>query len=202
MKYKQWLWQGSIAVLLGVVVTNSVAAQNQSDTSEYQNFSAPFVNIGGGGNNPNFFGGSRGVYNPETGRIDFSWLSEGLTIDPGIKFNSGASSAEGDDGAYGSTSCTGELCQETAAGETQKITLNEIAELLEIDLNRSLEELATAEDAVKKAALEPRRIVRRETQSECVNPYIRARDEVDRKLEQSREFIERVDPIRPENSLW
>lgn len=202
MKYKQWLWQGSIAALLGVVVTNSVAAQNQSDTSEYQNFSAPFVRVGSSGTSANVFGRGGGIYNPETGRIDFSWLSEGLTIDPGIRFNSGGSSAEGDEGAYGSTSCTGELCQETAAGETQEITLNEIAELLEIDLNRSLEELATAEDAVQKAALEPRRIVRRETQSECVNPYIRARDEVDRKLEQSREFIEQVDPIKPENGLW
>lgn len=199
MKYKKWLWQSTIAALIGVALGNSATAQlppNLSDTTGFNSSNAPFVGISGSGG-PTFFGGGVGNYNPLTGNIDFFWLSDGLSIEPGITL----SAAEGDGSAFGSTRCTGDLCQESAT-ETQEITLDEIAELLELDLERSLERLALAEDAVEKAASEPRRIVRRSTERECVNPYIRARDEVDRKVEQAQEFIEQVEPINPENRLW
>ncbi|WP_036483336.1 hypothetical protein [Myxosarcina sp. GI1] len=197
MQYKQWLWKSSFAALVGIAFTNPVAAQtNQSDTSGHQTYNAPFVTIGSGGTSASALSRiRRRAYNPATGQISFGF--EGFTgefsIDPRVISRFDSSISKG---------CVGESCQQASLGETQEITLNEIAELLELDLDSSIEQLARAEDEVQKAALEPRRIVRRSSQDACVNPYIKASQEVESKLEQSKKFIEQVDPIEPQNELW
>lgn len=191
MQYKQWLWKGSLAAVFGVILTNPVAAQtNQSDTSGHNTYNAPFVSIGSGGGSANALSRiSNRFYNSSTGEIsfDFQGFAGEFNIDPRVLSRFGNSNLEG---------------QEASLAKSQAITLDEIAELLEMDLELSLEELAMAEDSVQKAASEPRRIVRRGSLNECVNPYIKASEEVERKIEQSKKFIEQVDPIEPQNSLW
>jgi hypothetical protein len=145
-----------------------------------------------------------GTFGTDTGGTDIS-RSEPTT--PNQDSEIATTSGDGEDGiAKDSGSCQGELCQEDdAANNPKDITINDLAELLEVDLNESLKQLAAANDAVLKAEGEPRRIVRRQNLDEqraCVNPAIEASKKVGSKLQQSRNFIEKVNQIQPEKGLW
>ena len=93
-----------------------------------------------------------------------------------------------------------------AASQPREVTINEVAKLLETDLNQSLEQLATVESAVATAEEAPRRIARKRNLEDdtraCVNPAIQARKNVAEKLEQSQGFIEQVNQINPNDGLW
>ncbi len=145
-----------------------------------------------------------------TGLSDFP----GSDSDPGTSTATGnlpdgdGSSSNGRDTAIGdNTNCNGDACQ-SAESETRKITLNDIAELIELDLEKSVEQLAAAEAAATAAESQPRRIVRRislkgDDNRACVNPAIEARKTLQSKLEDSREFIEKVNnQFNYDNSLW
>lgn len=88
------------------------------------------------------------------------------------------------------------------------VTLNELLELIEADLNQSLGDLALAEANEQKLANQPRRITRRRD-SNCANCAAASRNTVselrglvETKLEQSKNFIEQIKKISPENSTW
>lgn len=103
----------------------------------------------------------------------------------------------GSDSANAITICFSDPC--IPSGEsTQAITLNKLAELIEDDLQQSLNELAAAE---KISDNQPRRFVRRRS-TDCINPAIQAREVVQTKLEESRQFIEQIEQLNPENNIW
>ncbi|MDJ0531172.1 MAG: hypothetical protein QNJ70_01540 [Xenococcaceae cyanobacterium MO_207.B15] len=81
------------------------------------------------------------------------------------------------------------------------ITLNDLAKLIEEDLSRSLNDLAAAESLEQVVANQPRRIVRRSSNN-CISPAVEARREVTTKLEQYRDFVEQMEKLKPDNSIW
>ncbi|MGK7952432.1 MAG: hypothetical protein AB4368_27495 [Xenococcaceae cyanobacterium] len=77
------------------------------------------------------------------------------------------------------------------------MTLADIADYYAKNIDRSLNDLAT-EDVAQK----PRRIVRRRS-AVCPNPKIsRSSEKLDDLLNQSEQFIEQVNQIKPENRIW
>lgn len=232
MYYNQRLWIASLAAIASMTaVTTSVTAQtNQSDTSGFQTFSAPSVSIPasgiGSGIGVTPFISSGGqiiiptadgniVFTPETGDLFSSGF--GSTNRRATGNISGEGSGDGSDratgdifgegGDDGADQDTGELSDEGLSAEdaSRKITLNDVARLLEDDLDESLEQLAAAEEAVEAADKKPRRIARRsnlEENRECINPAVQVRENFNTKLKQSRRFIEQINQINPENGLW
>lgn len=104
----------------------------------------------------------------------------------------------GSDGSNAITICFSNPC--VPSGEsTRAVTLNELAELIEDDLQQSLNDLAIAEEIGDEE--QPRRFVRRRS-SNCINPAIQARETVQTKLEESQQFIEQVEQLNPDNNIW
>jgi hypothetical protein len=85
--------------------------------------------------------------------------------------------------------------------ESSNFGINDIAELLATQLNQALADLAAAENAQKTASTGSRHIVRR-VNDNCKDTSLEARAEVEKKLEQAKQFIEQVDRIKPGNSIW
>lgn len=230
MQNKQLLWLGSL-VTVGIIATSpSVVAQtNQSDVSGGQTFSAPSVGIdglnGNGFNNlvtfdpvtSTFAGG--GLDKP----ISFEFLSpNGDSIGIG-KSPDGSST-------IGSVDCSGKDC--IGNGKPQKVSLDQIAEVLGDNLEQSLDTLATIKNEASVADAGPRRIVRRSSLNTtpacgcdpseprrisrnpevklggcCDNPdsnnrELEARRIVNQQLEEAKKFIEQVEQIQPEKYIW
>ena len=202
MHDQQLIWL-SCLVAAGVVTSTSVVAQaqtNLSDTEGGNNFSAPSVSIDS--LNGNSFSGTT-QFNPVTGEI-----VGGSIITP-IEFGnfSGGSSGTGfgpnTRRAIGDSS---EASSEENGSQPREVTLNEVAEALSNGLEKSLDNLATAENDAKLAESQPRRITRRSADKDetraCVNPVFQAREIVERQLAEARKFIEQVNPIEPKKNIW
>ena len=156
-----------------------------------------------------------GTIDPDTGAFNVEGLGVGgneITIPPDViqslnDLGSGAGNNTntitgdvntlGSDGSNAITICFSNPC--VPSGESSKaITLNELANLIEDDLQQSLNELAAAEEIGDE---QPRRFVRRRS-SDCINPAIQARETVQTKLEESRQFIEQIEQLNPDNNIW
>ncbi len=128
--------------------------------------------------------GTNPDYNPTTGRVNGDGLFTDINLTPDATEDS----------------------FESSTNQPQEVSVNNVAELLQTDIDRSLEQLSKVEEAVKTAEAAPRRIARRRNVAEdtraCINPAIQVRQKVAEKLEQSRDFIEEVNQIDPNNGLW
>lgn len=152
-----------------------------------------------------------GFIDPDTGAFTIEGLGGGageITIPSDViqslndLSSSGNNTITGDANTLGSDSsdtitiCFSDPC--IPSGESTKaVTLNELADLIEDDLQQSLNDLAAAENIDEQ----PRRFVRRRS-SNCINPAIQAREIVQTKLEESRQFIEQIEQLNPENNIW
>ena len=186
MHDKKLIWLGTL-VTVGIITTSSVVAQtNQSDTSGGQTYSDNTVHIdsqNGNGISPNT------QLDPATGEV------VGGEIKTPVRVNN---SGEGEI-AVG--------CATTSCAEGQPtVTINQVAEVLDASLELSLDNLAAAEQNAELANAEPRRIARRSAVSNeaqaCVNPVYEAREVVKRQTIESEKFIEQVDRIEPQKSIW
>lgn len=105
------------------------------------------------------------------------------------------------------TICASDPCV-PADGTDSAITLNDLAKLIEDDLSQSYEDLLAAEKLERELAERPRRVIKRRSSNSCAacmtcaNPVEEARQEFTRKLENSRQFIETTEQLRPESSIW
>lgn len=124
-------------------------------------------------------------YNPTTGRVDGGGLFGEIKITPDP---------------------TQDSFESLAANQPREVSINDVANLLQTDLNQSLEQLSNVEATVQAAEEAPRRIVRRRNVADetrvCVNPAIQARQEAADKLKQSQDFIEDINQIDPNDALW
>jgi hypothetical protein len=146
-----------------------------------------------------------GFINPNTGAFTIEGLGGGageITIPSDViqslndLIGSGGNIL-GADSSNTITICFSDPC--IPSGESSKaITVNELADLIEDDLQQSLNDLAAAEDLDDN---QPRRFVRRRS-SDCINPAIQAREVVQAKLEESRQFIEQIEQLNPDNNIW
>jgi len=155
MQNKQLLWLGSL-VTVGIIATapSVVAQTNQSDVSGSQTFSAPSVGINGLNHN-GFY--SPILFNPVTNTITGGALgSQKISVE---SFSRNAAFSTGEPNSLGAVGCVGENC--VSNGKPQKVTLNEIAEVLGDNLEQSLDNLAAIENDPAIADAGPRRIVRR-----------------------------------------
>ena len=185
---KKLIWLGSL-VTVGIVTSNSVVAQtNQSDTSGGQTFSAPTVQIdnkNGNGIPPTT------QFNPTTGEVVGGGISNPVELQGASGQNVG---------------CSGDACVEGNANQPREVTLNQVAEVLDASLERSLDNLAAAENKARLADAQPRRIARRSAVSEdkgvCINPVFEAREILKKQLMETEKFIEQVDRIEPQKNIW
>lgn len=197
----KWILAG-LAVVVGEMITvNPSNAQNlQHDTSSIPVNQSP-VDNGVPNNSVN------GAIDPDTGFFTVEGLGTGneITIPPGVlqffnNLNGTGSNILSADSSSTITICFSDPC--VPSGEsTRAITLNELAELMEKDLQQSLNDLAAAEAAEKRAEGQPRKFVRRRS-SDCVNPAIQAREIVSTKLEESQKFVEQIEQLNPDNNIW
>ena len=112
---------------------------------------------------------------------------------------------DGGENANGNSNCESDLCVDAA--DEVKLSFNEIAELIESDLDRTVEQLAAAEAAAQQLEDEPRRIARSSSLSEdvCPNPKIaaaKARKTLQDKLDNTKMFIEQMELINPDTNIW
>ncbi|MGF1591149.1 MAG: hypothetical protein ACFCU7_18250 [Pleurocapsa sp.] len=185
--HKQLFWLGSLVTAGILMVTVSATAQtNQSDTSGSQNYSAPTTTVDTG-NRASGSGSARTLqYNSATGMVTGGGLSSPIFLGFGNSF--------------GTASGTG------SGSPTTEVTLNQISEALQKNLQQSLDNLAAAEDQTMLADSGPRRITRRSASEaearECVNPVYEARQMAERQLKETKKFIEQVNQIEPDKNLW
>ena len=146
-----------------------------------------------------------GSIDPDTGAFTIEGLGGGageITIPSDIiqslnDLIGSGNNTLGSDGSNAITICFSDPC--IPSGESSKaITLNELADLIEDNLQQSLNDLAAAENLDDN---QPRRFVRRRS-SDCINPAIQAREVVQAKLEESRQFIEQIEQLNPDNNIW
>lgn len=107
----------------------------------------------------------------------------------------------------GNSNCESDLCVDNAQQADEiELSFNEIAELIESDLDRTVEQLAAAEAAAQQLEDEPRRIARSSSLSEkCPNPKIaaaKARKTLQDKLDNTKMFIEQMELINPDTNIW
>ncbi|HEY9770398.1 MAG TPA: hypothetical protein V6C71_18225 [Coleofasciculaceae cyanobacterium] len=190
--HKQLFWLGTLVMagILTVTTTISASAQtNQSDTTGANNTSSPSTTVNTG-NRGSGSGAPRTLqYNSATGVVSGGGLSS--PIDLG--FENSFDSASGTDSGTGSDN------------QTTEVSLNEVAEALQKNLQQSLDNLAAVENEYKLADSGPRRIARRSSEPEareCINPVYEARQMAKRQLEETKKFIEQVNQIEPEQNLW
>ncbi|MEM6611384.1 MAG: hypothetical protein AAF652_03850 [Cyanobacteria bacterium P01_C01_bin.72] len=214
MDKKKLIWLGSF-VTAGIVTCNSVLAQtNQSDTSGGQTFSSPAIQIdsqNGNGIPPTT------QFNPATGEVI------GGGIDTPVRLNatannsgkaSGVANQTGDvanqagdvANQTGDLGCSRDICINNDS-QPREVTLNEVADALNAALEKSLDNLAAAENNAQLADAAPRKIARRSAVSDqeiraCVNPVFEAQDLVERQLAESEKFIEQVNQIEPQKNIW
>lgn len=190
MKDKKLVWLGILAAV-GIFTANSVEAQtNQSDASGGQTVNAPTQMIdstNGNGVSPT------SQFDPATGQVVGGKIDNPVQIDPNL--------ADGEGLTVG--------CQTSSCSQTQprEVTFSQVAEVLDASLERSLDNLAAAENDAKLANAEPRRIARRSAVSDgdvkaCVNPVYEARETVERQLVESQKFIQQVNEIEPQKNIW
>lgn len=200
--HKQLFWLHTLVMagILTVTTTISVSAQtNQSDTSGANNTSAPTTTVDTG-NSASGSGAARTLqYNSATGTVSGGGLSSPIFLGFGYSFGGASGTGSGTDSGTdsGSASATGD-------NQTTELTLNELAEALQKNLQQSLDNLAAAEDKAQLADSGPRRITRRSSAEarECINPVYEARQMAERQLEETKKFIEQVNQIEPDKNLW
>lgn len=225
MKQPTWLLLSLSLLALGQLVSSpSVIAQsNVSDITgdgSSQNSRIQRTNRNNNPNNSNL----KVTYDNNNQRATISGISGelGLSPDvinliPNVASNNNATAFGEDTAVNGengnslegrnTTEITICLIEPCVPGENtdKAITLNDLAKLIEADLNQSLSDLAAAEALEQDIANQPRRIVRRRSSSDpnaCVSPVAAARQEVTTKLEQSRQFLEQIEQFQPEKNIW
>lgn len=230
MQNKQLLWLGSL-VTVGIIATSPavVAQTNQSDTTGIQTFSAPSVGIDGINGN-GFF--NQVTFDPVTSTFSGGGLGEpismkSLSVSAGNSIGVEGSNPSGSS-TIGSVDCSGKDC--IGNGESQEVSLDQVAEVLGDNLEQSLDTLAAIENEASVADAGPRRIARRSSlNATCVcdpseprrisrNPEVKAggccpnpdsnireleaRRIVQQQLEEAKKFIEQVEQIKPEKYIW
>lgn len=176
---KQLFMSISLAVISKVVLT--APAHAFPDNIGAQMFSGPA-----------FSGSSTG--GSSTGGVNTGGegLTGGISIPPGMSLPSAA--APGTSSGGSSSGVTGD----SGNSSTGIVTVADIANYFTSSIDRSLEELDTSQVAQR-----PRRIVRRRSSASCPNPQIsRSSESLDDLLSQSEQFIEQLNQLKPENSIW
>ena len=118
--------------------------------------------------------------------------------------NNEGSAALGGYDSFEITICSSNPC--TPKDDTGvAITLNDLAKLIEEDLNQSFNDLVAAEQLERELAEQPRRIIKRTPRRDstaCVSPALEARREFQEKLQNSQDFVEQMQKLKPENNGW
>jgi hypothetical protein len=205
VNYQKLLLATAIAAIAGGGIATSVMA-NQSDVTGYN----PANPSGNWSITPGKSGivvtPKTGGSNTVTGRgINIS-LPPGFNLPPGIiELIAGAINDPNIKTAMGTRRSTG-LSEGDGIGEVE-LSFNDIAELIQNDINKSIAELAAAKDGTSG----PRRIARRSGVSDaaaaCENSdstvaVTEARQTLNRKLEDSRKFIEQMNSVNPNRNIW
>jgi hypothetical protein len=187
-KYK-WLL-ASLVVIAGEIttITPSMAQSPfNHDTSSIPTNDSPVHN-----SVPN--NGINGNLDSSTGKFTINGLDNGFTISPDII--QAFLKAQGIDPSSSNTLtvCLSDPC--LGSGEGTSISLNDLAKLMEEDLQKSFKDLAAAE-----ADREPRRFARRRS-TDCGITATQLREIVQSKLEASQKFAEQVKKLSPNNNVW
>lgn len=138
--------------------------------------------------------GINGLLNPITGDFSAQGLNfgNGITISPDII--RAFLESRGIDSSDTVAVCLSDPC--VGSGEGTSISLNDLAKLMQEDIEKSLSDLAEAE-----TNQEPRRFARRRS-TDCANTAVQLRETIASKLETSQKFVEQLKKMSPDNSAW
>lgn len=168
---------GLATIVKAIIIT---PANAKTDNIGVQIFSAP----------PSFSGSASGGDFTLGGATAGEGLAGGISIPPGMSLPTPGASGTSSGSSASGTSGDG-------SGASGTVTVADIADYFASSIDLSLDELDT------NVAQRPRRIVRRRNSASCPNPKIsRSSESLDDLLNQSEEFIEKVNQIKPENSIW
>ena len=204
---------GLILVLLGELVgTNLVSAQEVPihDTSI-----VPVTQslVDAAGANP----GATANFDSETGAFNVDGLGEGLALSPDViqslESLQGAAngSSPGDLGSGDLGSGDSGSGNSGSGGVLNNISVNDLAKLVQTDLQDSMDSLVAAESAEQQQQQEPRRFARR--RSDCNSSCVVGTDgepqniaqleaEVAQKTAEAEKFVQQLNQLDPENSIW
>ena len=165
------------------VVTDTAAIQSNFVPDDATTFSSGVFGIGGGGKS----------------------ITGGISIPPGMNFPStaatGSNTGGSGSGISGGTNPSNPSDTSNASSGSSingTITVADIAKYFAASIDQSLDGAYNSNVAQK-----PLRIVRRRSSASCPNPSIaRPSESLDNLLSQSEEFLEQVNQLKPENSVW
>lgn len=183
----KWLLAG-LVVVAGEMISIAPSMANNPfnhDTSSIPTNHSP-VHNGVPGN------GINGLLDPDTGVLTIEGLGNGITLSPDII--RAFLDSLGIDSSEVVSICLSDPC--LSSGEGTSISLKDLAKLMEEDLQKSLDDLAEAE-----ANKEPRRFARRRS-TDCAISAVQLREIVKTKLATSQKFVQQVEKISPDNSVW
>jgi hypothetical protein len=202
VNYQKLLLVTAIGAIAGGGIATSVMA-NQSDVTGYN----PANPTGGWSINPPGGGGITITPGTEGGS---TVTGRGVNLPPGlIKLITGAINDPNIKTAEGTRRATG-LSEGDGIGEVE-LSFNDVAELIQNDINKSVAELAAAEAGAEDGTSGPRRIARRSGVSDaaaaCDNSdstvaATEAREALKSKLEDSKKFIEQMNSVNPNRNIW
>ena len=209
---------GLILVLLGELVgTNLVSAQEVPihDTSI-----VPVTQslVDAAGANP----GATANFDSETGAFSVDGLGEGLALSPDViqsleslqgaaNGSSPGDLGSGDLGSGDSGSGDSGSGNSGSGGVLNNISVNDLAKLVQTDLQDSMDNLVAAESAEQQQQQEPRRFARRRSNcnSSCVvgtdgepQNIAQLEAEVAQKTAEAEKFVQQLNQLDPENSIW
>lgn len=153
----------------------------------------------------NFVGPSGASSYSIGGLIPGEGLAGGISIPPSMTLSStaaaGANPGGSTSGITGDTNPSNPSDTSNASSGSSTngtITVADIAKYFAASIDRSLDGANTFDVAQK-----PLRIVRRRSTASCPNPSIaRPSESLDDLLSQSEEFLEQLNQLKPENSVW
>ena len=227
---------GLALVLLGELVgINLVSAQESTPVSSQEStpvliHDTSIVNVkespvGASGANP----GTDANFDAETGSFSVDGLGENLALSPDViqvletqgaangsaTGNSGSGdsgsgdSGSGDSGSGDSGSGDSGSEDSGSVGALNNISINDLAKLVQADLQESMDSLVAAESVEKQ----PRRFARRRSSQNCSSSCVvgangepqsveQLQAEVAQKTAEAKKFVQQINQLDPENNIW
>ena len=159
--------------------------------------------------------GTDANFDSETGTFSVDGLGEGLALSPDViqvlesSQGTASGSATGESGSGDSSSGDSGSGESGSGGVLNNISINDLAKLVQTDLQESMDSLVDAESVEKQ----PRRFTRRRSNQDCNSSCVvgangesqsveQLQAEVAQKTADAQKFVQQINQLDPENNIW
>jgi len=212
---------GLILVSLGELVGANLVSAQEVPIHDTSIVNVQQSTVDAAGANP----GTSANFDSETGTFSVDGLGEGLALSPDVIQSleslqgtangsnpgglSTGDSSSGGSGTGESGSGDSGSGDSNTAGVLNNISVNDLAKLVQTDLEDSMDSLVAAESAERQ----PRRFARRRSSQDCNSSCVvgangesqsveQLQAEVAQKTAEAEKFVQQINQLDPENNIW